>query len=559
MIIGLDVGGTNIDAVIIKNREIISKVKKPHKKHSLLESILEVIDELLKGYDKSQIKRINLSTTVTTNALIKEETEKVGMIIQSGPGLNIESLACGDELSFIEGSIDHRGRVVKDLILEEIRNTIEDFKDKGIETCGLVGKFSTRNSSHEKVLEEMCEKDFKFTTTGHSLSGKLNFPRRIHTAYLNSAVHTSFNGFAKDIRSSLALRDIEAPIYILKADGGTMDLGSAESKPVETILSGPTASFMGINALLAKNSDGIFIDIGGTTTDIFFIVDGLPVFEPLGISIDKYKTLVRSIYSVSIGLGGDSHAYVKDGKIKIESKANIDYGDKQSPKISPTDAMVRLGLIKNEDKFKADEKMKSLGRDLSFSADETAREILDKMASIIKDKADDILKSLNSKPVYTVKEVLHGRVIKPEFINIIGGPARNLAGVLEEKFELPCYYPKDYHVANAIGAALAKPTMDLTLIADTERKIVSIPELSIYKEIKSTYDLEDAKDQACELLKEHMKKNDKDSQVKDEDIEIIYASSFNMVDGFYTTGKNIRVEAQIKPGLIYKLRSGNDD
>ena len=76
-----------------------------------------------------------------------------------------------------------------------------------------------------------------------------------------------------------------------------MNISTAEEKPVETILSGPAASFMGINAMLPTDEDAILLDIGGTTTDIFFLADGVPLFEPLGIKIDKYKTLVRAIYS----------------------------------------------------------------------------------------------------------------------------------------------------------------------------------------------------------------------------------------------------------------------
>ena len=387
---------------------------------------------------------------------------------------------------------------------------------------------------------------------GHSISGKLNFPRRIHTTYLNSAVHNTFNEFSGDIRSAFKERNISAPIYILKADGGTMTLDLAENKPVETVLSGPAASFMGINALIPKKDDGIFIDIGGTTTDIFFLIDGIPVFEPLGIGIDKYKTLIRSIYSVSISLGGDSSIKVEDGKIRIESK------EEDTP--SPTDAMVVLDLIKNGDKTKARKNMKKLGDKLGLSVEEVSEKVLDTMGDVIKSVVDKNLEEINNKPVYTVEEVLHGRIIKPKFINIIGGPAKNLSKIIGEKFNLPCLYPKDYHVANAIGAALAKPTMDITLTADTERKVMSVPQLSLHEVINGNYDLKSAKAQVIDLLKENIKTMySDDEEMRNEDFEIIDASSFNMVDGFFTTGKNIRVEAQVRPGLIYELRSEEEN
>ena len=97
---------------------------------------------------------------------------------------------------------------------------------------------------------------------------------------------------------------MNTPLFILKADGGTTSLAQAENKPIETILSGPAAGFMGLNACLKLMRMRCFLDIGGTTTDIFFLVDGVPLFEPLGIEIHSYKTLTRAIYSTSMGLGG---------------------------------------------------------------------------------------------------------------------------------------------------------------------------------------------------------------------------------------------------------------
>lgn len=555
MILGLDVGGTNIDAVLIREGQMIKKVKKPLYESALLDSILDALDELLLGQDKSDIKRINLSTTVCTNAIVKKEISKVGMFIQSGPGLPVEFLKCGDENQLLVGSIDHRGRMVEDIDIEEINQGIELFKKNKIETCAVVTKFSTRNPNLESKIKEMLEEHFEFTTVGSSVSGKMNFPRRVFTSYLNSAVHTTFNHFAKNIKESLKKQNVKAPIYILKADGGTMDLESAMEKPVETILSGPAASFMGISALLPTGGDSLFLDIGGTTTDIFFLVDGSPLFEPLGIEIDQYKTLVRSIYSVSIGLGGDSSIDIEDGQLKIGPSKEVRPCAFGGDRPTPTDAMVSLGLMDDGDKEKAKGAMKSLGDQINLSVEEMSRLILETMADTIKSQVDYLLKKINSKPVYTVKEVLDGKEIKPEYINIIGGPARSLAPVLEGKFQLPCKYPKNYHIANAIGAALAKPTMDLTLLADTQRKVLSIPELGIYEQIKGFYDLDLAKKQAIKLLKEQIQLMDPKRKVLDQDIEITEASSFNMVDGFSTTGQNIRVEAQVKPGLIHTLRS----
>lgn len=550
-------GGTNIDGVIVEKGKIIKTIKKPTNRDNLFNSIWTALKELLSGYDNTKIERINLSTTVSTNAIVENKLSPVGMIIQPGPGLPYDFLACGDENVFISGYIDHRGEIIKDFNLFEIENAIKLFKEKNIKAYAVVTKFSIRNPSIEIKIKEILENEIpnSFVTMGHTISGKLNFPRRVYTSYLNSAVHSIFNEFLNNIKKSLEKEGINAPVFILKADGGTMNISTAEKKPVETILSGPAASLMGINAMLPTNEDAILLDIGGTTTDIFFLADGVPLFEPWGIRIGKYKTLIRAIYSVSIGLGGDSSICVRNGRIKIgPQREGVPYAF-GGPKPTPTDAMITLELI-DENAFsltqdnvkKAYEAMTLLGKELNLSAKDMAKLILSTMGDIIKNKVNELLHEINSRPVYTVKELLYGKKIKPKLINIIGGPSKVLAPVLEEKFNLPCYYPKNYSVANAIGAALARPTTEITMLVDTSKKTLSVPELGLYEKITGNYTLDKAKEKALELVKKSALSLG--ASIEEIEAEIVEESSFNMVRGFYTIGKNMRIKAQVKPGLI---------
>jgi len=187
LIVGLDMGGTHVDAVIIEKGKIINKVKKTTNKEDLFASIENTLEELLTGYDKSKIKRINLSTTVSTNAIVENTTSPVGMIIQSGPGLPHDFLACGEENVFISGYVDHRGTVVENFNVEEIENAIELFKEKSIDSYAVVSKFSTRNPSHELGIREIlqdeilhyaqndagnAQNDSKHITMGHTMSRK---------------------------------------------------------------------------------------------------------------------------------------------------------------------------------------------------------------------------------------------------------------------------------------------------------------------------------------------------------------------------------------------------
>lgn len=552
MIIGLDMGGTHIDAVIIMNGYIIKRIKKPIDFLNIFESIWMVLRELIIGIDKSKIKRIHLSTTVSTNAIVENNISPVGMIIQSGPGLGNEFLKVGKESVFLSGYVDHRGKIVEPLKMDELDSSIKIFKQNDINSIAVVTKFSPRNPNNEIRIKEHLINDFTSISLGHTLSGKLNFPRRVYTAYFNAAVYDTFNNFSENLKKSLEKEDIMAPVYILKADGGLMNLAAANKIPIESILSGPAASFMGMQAMMETKEDAVLLDIGGTTTDVFFLADGVPLFEPLGIRIGNYKTLVRAIYSFSIGLGGDSSINIINGNISIGPKREgypCGFGGINP---TPTDAMIVLGLMKGNFKGRADSSMEILGRELNLSKEEVSKHILDKMGEMIKSKVQELLLEINSQPVYTIKELLHGKKIEPKRINIIGGPAKIMSAILEDKFNIPCFYPKNYDVANAIGAAFAKTTAEITLIADTSQGILSVPEAGIFEKINKSYSLFNARERALKLVEE--KAISLGANYENIESEVTEESSFNMVKGFYTTGKNIRIKAQIKPGLSDQFR-----
>ena len=317
MIIGIDMGGTHIDGAAIEEGVLVASVKHQVDHTDYFASIWCCLEDLLRHVDKHAVERIHLSTTISTNAIVEGRLSNVALILQSGPGLKWHFERMGDHLIHLSGSVDHRGILVRDLDKRELSDARERLLKTPVEALAVVTKFSTRNPEFEQRIKKYFEGDYDEITVGHTLSGKLNFPRRVRTAYLNAAVSRTFTKFAESMREALLRSSVNAPVYVLKADGGTVDLDGAMLKPVETILSGPAASFMGMRALLDdEQSDRVLIDVGGTTTDMFFLVDGVPVFEPLGIEIDGRKTLVRALFSQSIGIGGDSHVRFEEGLLK---------------------------------------------------------------------------------------------------------------------------------------------------------------------------------------------------------------------------------------------------
>jgi len=547
MIIGLDVGGTNVNAVAICESEIVDTAKNPTDYSDLLGCIWTTLNQLLSSNRNENIQHINLSTTVSTNAIVEGNTAPVGMIIESGPGLDPSFLCCGTENVLINGYIDHRGREISPLNKKEIDQAIQLFESKDIHAVSVAGKFSTRNPAHELAIAESLRGLFSPITLGHALSGKLNFPRRVYTSYLNSAVYDVFGKFAEGIKKAMKREGIDVPTYILKADGGTVNIATAEKYPVNTILSGPAASTMGACAFYPSDQDAVLLDIGGTTTDISFLADGVPLFEPLGIKIGSYNTLVRAIYSVSIGLGGDSAVCIKDGKLKIGPVRKGKPRALGGPSPTPSDAMIVLGLMDFGDKDRAFEAMQEIGRKMGVDAKSAAYMIYETMGDMIKDEVERLLKEINSRPVYTIKELLYGKKVRPAFLSVIGGPAKALAPMLEKKFNIPCKVPPYYEAANAVGAALAKITAEVTLVADTAEGTLAVPEIGLHEKTQRYFDLKKAREKAFEALR--MRALELGADETEIDPEIVEEQSYNVVRGFYTRGKNIRIKAQLKPGF----------
>ena len=525
-IIGIDVGGTHIDGVVFKDGKIQKFMKKPYLKKNLQTSIHTLVDALTQDF-KDDALQIQLSTTLSTNTIAEKTGQKTSLLLEPGPGMVYQFDHLDADIHYLDSYVDHQGNVIKDVDVEKLTSLKASLKRN--ETLGIVGKFSTRNPSHEQIMNDMFKEDFQFLTQGHTLSGKLNYPRRVETTFLNNYVVQNFKPFAK------GFLDKYKDVHILKADAGTMPLKEAMDKPVETILSGPAASFMGIKAMLDQKGDGLLFDIGGTTTDVFFIVDGEPLFEPKGIQIESYKTLVRSIYSFSLPLGGDSRI-LYDEEISFGKRTGFALGF-GGEDLTLSDALIALELMEAPHKDKVIDAFKMLSDDVQAFAKKVVDTFVKEIYEVVKHQ----LEIINSKPVYTIREVLEDRQIKPEFIQVIGGPANALSKVIHKQFKIPVEVPYAYSYANALGAALSRQTKHITILANTRSGKVIAPEANYEASISKHYSLKDAIELAQALLEE-------------KDIDILEAQSFNMVSYGYGADKNIRVEAQIKPGLHSMLK-----
>ncbi len=548
MILGLDVGGTQTDTVLIDGDRILAATKIPTGEDLLL-TLRKALENTLTGVDPGQIERMTFSTTLATNAVVQDQLEPTGMIVSAGPGINPTWFSVGPSFHVVEGCLDHQGFEAVPLNMASVMDAAAKIHEDEIKVIGVVGKFSVRNTLHEHQIREWINGRFSHVAMGHTVSGALNFPRRIFTTYLNASLHGLHKAFSDTLKHILDEKGLHSPRYLLKPDGGTIDLNTSTGSPAQTAQSGPAASVMGALALDRCRGTTLVLDIGGTTTDMAVVLNGKPLLNPSGIRLGPYKTLIRSMVTHSLGTGGDSTIQKNtDGALTVgplRKGPPVAFGG-TAP--TPTDAMITLGLLKMGNKHAARAAMEALGSTLGCDAESAAEQSLERMAETIAQSAMAFVHDINSHPVYTIFDVLNEEKISPTSVLIMGGPAPQLTPYMERALGLPCRIPPHYNVANAVGAAVARVTAQITLQADTERGTVIIPEAGLEQKADRHFDM----DQAIALARETLCRQAMMIGARDNSLEtsITEKQIFNMIRGYRTVGRNIRLKMSITPGLI---------
>ncbi|WP_028318946.1 hydantoinase/oxoprolinase family protein [Desulfobulbus elongatus] len=551
MRIGIDIGGTHTDGVLVDGSRLIAAAKAPTHHDNLLESINQVVQAVLVDQDPVRVRTVNLSTTLTTNAIITGKTEPVGMLVAAGPGIAPKHYRIGDHYHIIYGSLDHLGTETLALDEQDLEEAIAACREQGVTCFGVASKFSPRNPAHENRMVEALAGTADFISCGHLVSGQLNFGRRIHTLYYNSAVWRTFRAFTAALTASLKGFRLEAEVNILKADGGTMPLARAQEMPVQSIFSGPAASVMGILATCPADQDLLMLDIGGTTSDIALFAGGEPLLEREGIAIQERPTLVRAIHVESIGIGGDSLIQITDGQITTGPQRLGPCMAAGGPAPSLMDALNVAGMAAFGDVDRSRQGLAALAADNQMAPEQLAQQAIEAALDALTTKIDALIRTVNTKPVYTIHEILTDRAIAPARLIAIGGPAAVFRDLLADRLGMEVMVPPLHGVTNAIGAALTRTTSHLALTADTARGRLSVPMLGIFRPVARGFSLQDATAEARKLLAADLAETG--VTMAADEIQITQADAFNMVDGGYTSGKNIRVVAQVRPAVIARL------
>lgn len=571
MLLGLDVGGTFTDAVIIDGHRVVSTAKRRTTKDNLMQGIGEALDAVLDSCDTSNIEQVTLSTTVVTNTIVEKKEQVVDLYVVTGPGRNVDDIFPVSPI-YLQGYTDHRGIVVERTSTDAVRNIAKMVQSRsGTDLAAVSAKFGVRNPQEELSITETLQETYNTLSNGSLLSGSLNFPRRTISAYFNSAVTPVFTVFKKNVEDALSVRNIKAPLHILKADGGSLPMEHMVSRPVETAFTGPAATVLGLSALGAiGNMHTVALDIGGTTTDISLWKQGKPLMTKNGVSIREYPSAVRSFAVTSVGIGGESVVRIVDGEITVGP-------ERVGPSVAlgghePTlgDALIVLGRANYGDANLAIQSLQQLAHVLqangkhgewedtfgnhntekqcihNMSALDVAQLIVKKALETIQHGIDEVVQAENKRPIYVVADIVNPDVFMPAQIVVVGGTAPSLGPSIGEYLNLPVTIPENAAVANAIGAALALSTIELTVHVDTKRRLLVIPELGVKQQTCTLKRAEQVVERAKEALGEEALRLGLD---KTQEVEVISIEDFPVVEGWQSMERLITVKVQLEAGV----------
>ncbi|HIH96233.1 MAG TPA: hydantoinase/oxoprolinase family protein [Thermoplasmata archaeon] len=440
--LGIDVGGTNTDAVVLDNKNnLISKAKVPTTEDVTTGILRALVDVLSSNVNPSEIKYAMLGTTHCTNAIVERKNlARVGIIRAGRPAtLSVKPLiswpedliqAIGGNTHIVSGGHEFDGRELSPLDESEVRRAAEDLNGKGVESVAVSSVFSPVNDNHEiriaKIVKDMFEEATPISLS-HKI-GSIGLLERENATILNAAVVKVAERAISSFERVLREKKIDAHLYITQNDGTLMSAEYALRYPILTIASGPANSLRG-GAFLSKLKNGIVVDVGGTTTDISALLSGFPRESAVNEEIGGVRTNFRMPDLISIGLGGGSLVEVGEGievgpqsvGYKLTEEALI-FGGKT---LTATDVAVFLKRAKLGDPSRV-----KLDKKLAERADERIEEMIEEAIDKMKTSGELV-------PVI-----------------LVGGGSILLPDRLKGASEI--IRPLHFEVANAIGAAIAQ-------------------------------------------------------------------------------------------------------
>ena len=512
--IGIDVGGTFTDVVVVDNdsREVVSQLKVPTT-HSAKEGVaLGIINAIERVLDELKISPDDVifiahSTTQATNALLEGDVAQVG-VIGLGSGLEGLKAKIDTHIPPIELAPNRFLKAQHEYVSsanyteKAIGEIIENFQKRGAEVVAVSEAFGVDHTETEEKIANIARAKGLLATSGHEISTLYGLRTRTRTAVLNAAILPKMIHTATMTDECVRRARISAPLMIMRSDGGVMSVEEVHRRPIMTMLSGPAAGIAGA-LMYEKVSDGIFIEVGGTSADISVIRDGQP--QTKAAKVGGHRTYLKTLDVRTLAIAGGSMIREKNGEIvDVGSRsahiAGLAYASFQQPEIfenaklvhlrptthdtddytaiecangekyslTPTCAANLLGIIPDDAFAKGNDEsaklaFKPLAEKLGVSVEEAARKVLEISCKKVEKQVDDLIAEYHLDRA-TV-ELVGG-----------GGGAASLLPFTGTLMNLPARLAKKAEVISTIGVALAmvRDTVERNITNPTPEQVLQV-------------------------------------------------------------------------------------
>lgn len=493
--IGIDVGGTNTDAVAMDGNQVVAGVKAPTSA-DVMTGVVEALRMVLaaSGMAASAVDVVMVGTTHFTNAVVQRRdlapTAAVRLCLPATASLPPmvdwpEDLRAviGNHWYLAHGGNEFDGRVISKLDEAELLGIAEDIRAKGIRSVAITSVFSPVSTDFERQAGEIMARALPGAHITLSADiGRIGLLERENAAIMNGCLRDLSRDVVAAFRIALADVGFTGRFFLTQNDGTLMDAEFAERFPVLTFASGPTNSMRGA-AFLSGVADAIVVDIGGTTTDVGSLQKGFPRQASVAVEVGGVRTNFRMPDVFSIGLGG--------GSLVLDAPAGATVGPRSVGYRIVTEALVFGGqTLTTSDVVVADG-----GADLGDGA---------KVAHL----APDLIRRARDRIAFMLEDSVERARISAEPLPVIvvGGGSILVEGPIAG---LELIKPDHFAVANAVGAAIAQVSGE-------------VDRVYVLSEIGRDEALDDAKARATEAAVAAGARRDSIEIVDVEDVPLAY-------------------------------------
>ena len=473
LVIGIDVGGTNTDAIVIdKSSDRKAKVLSDAKTlttaditSGVKEAIRLALLKLEDRFVELAVQQVNIGTTHFINAIVEgKRLAKVSVIRLCGTASkrlppfsdfpeNTAEYIKGN-VFLVNGGYQFDGQKITDIDEAEIISALENLKKCGDRHIVVSGIFSPVRADQENEVVELIRKHYpEASVTASKSIGRLGLLERENAAILNECIKPLCAEAISGFRKSLQELGLNCPMYLTQNDGTVLSEEMALKFPVHTFASGATNSMRGA-AFLSGLKDALVIDIGGTSTDVGVLIKGFPRHASSEVKIGGIRTNFRMPDVLSIGLGGGSYVRQVKDKIRVGPQSagynivNEAYvfgndDDMKGRKITATDIAVAAGIAQ-------------VGN--SVQVESVSKQMIQEAVEVIHEKITDCIDQMRFNDRNLPLILVGGGSILVDLKHTFSG----VSSIIK---------PEHFDVANAVGAALSQVSASVDETVDLEKFI----------------------------------------------------------------------------------------